>query len=56
MGKSLEKQTRESLECCKQNLMDVSGENSEDQSADRNADSKGDACEASDGNEDSFGN
>jgi hypothetical protein len=38
--KSLEKQVRKSLECCKQSLMGEAGENWDDQDADRNADSE----------------
>jgi hypothetical protein len=53
--KSLEKGDRESLECCKQSLMGNSSGSSEDQSANRNTDSKDCAHEVSDGNKDSTG-
>jgi hypothetical protein len=51
--KSLEKQTRENFTCYKQSLMKNSAKRSEDQSAHRNVDSKGQAHDISDGNKDS---
>jgi hypothetical protein len=53
--KSLEKQTRKSLECYKWSLVGGSEEVSENQNADRNAESKRCTDETSGRNEDSMG-
>jgi hypothetical protein len=45
--KSLVKQDRESLQCCKQSLMSNSGGSSEDDNVDRNEDTEGQAHEIS---------
>lgn len=53
--KSLEKWTREALDCCEQCWVWNAGQSSEDKNVDRNVNSKGQAWEISVGNQDSIG-